>query len=462
MQIVVFEKLIALFEQSFQQLAVPIPSLTLERLAVMVYRAMAAQTRKFHTLDHVFALADPTDPIQSLAALFHDLVYHQVDLGFSVGLQELITPYIEQKNGEIFVTSQPNEKSRGFIFALKIFDLQPGEHLSPTNGLNEFLSTLVMVEKLEDLVCEKDLLKLIVCLEATIPFRGKNRQNQAHFDVLEARLHNLNHEFALGMPQAEIEQSLTTAVSFANKDVANFAEADVAKFLDHTWKLLPEANVALRAPELYSISEYRQALQRMEAFLSTLNPDYIFHQYRNVPPAPELQPLKARARYNVSTAREYLHMKLLATAVLEALAEVSGGDAPLSLFMGERSQKGESVRKLEDYLPPAQLPDFADESTIFTLLDKGLLSEPSFDIKNSPLSVFLYTNLGPVKIQQLLGYSKELFNGHIKPHEFLAKIDRWIVVVIARASASMVKTRRAQLLEYSTGPATPIYQKTCA
>ncbi|MCX6050457.1 MAG: hypothetical protein NT075_35625 [Chloroflexi bacterium] len=461
MQTVTFEKLIALFEQSFQQLVVPIPPLTLERLAVMVYRAMAAQTRNFHTLEHVFALADPTDPIQSLAALFHDLVYHQVDLGFSVGIQELIAPYIEQKNGEIFVAKQPNEKSRGFIFALKLFGLQPGERLSLTNGLNEFLSALVMVEKLEGLVREKDLLRLIVCLEATIPFRGKNAQNQSRFEVIEERLHGLNRAFVLAMSQTEIEQMLTTAVTFANKDVANFAETDVAKFLDHTWKLLPEVNVALRSPELYSISEYRQALQRMEAFLSTLNPDCIFHQYRNVPTAHELQPLNALARYNVSTAREYLHMKLLATAVLEALAEVSGGDAPLSLFMGERSQKGEPARKLEDYLPLTSSPDFSDESTIFMLLDKGLLSEPSFDIKNSPLSVFLYTNLGPIKIQQLLGFSKELFTGQMKPDEFLAKIDRSIVVVIARASALMVKTRRAQLLEYSTGSATPGYQKTC-
>lgn len=461
MQIVVFEKLIALFEQSFQQLAVPISSLTLERFAVMVYRAMAAQTRKFHTLDHVFALADPTDPIQSLAALFHDLVYYQVDLGFSVGLQELIMPYIEQKNGEIFVAYQPNEKSRGFIFALQIFGLRPGDHLSLTNGLNEFLSALVMVKKLEEIVRENDLLKLIVCLEATIPFRGKNAQNESHFDLLETRLHSVNCTFALTMSQAEIEQTLTTAVTFANKDVANFAEADVAKFLDHTWKLLPEANVALRSPELYSISEYRQALQRMEVFLGALNPDCIFHQYRNAPTEHELQPLIAFANYNISTAREYLHMKLLATAVLEALAEVSGGDAPLSLFMGERSQQGEPVRKLEDYLPPAQSPDFADESTIFMLLDRGLLSEPSFDIKNSPLSVFLYTNLGPVKIKQLLSFSQELFNGRMKPREFLAKIDCSIVAVIARASSLMVKTRREQLLEYSAGPAMLAYQKTC-
>lgn len=36
-----------------------------------------------------------------------------------------------------------------------------------------------MVEKLEGLVRLKDLVGLIVCLEATIPFRGKNAQNQS-------------------------------------------------------------------------------------------------------------------------------------------------------------------------------------------------------------------------------------------------------------------------------------------
>jgi len=37
-----------------------------------------------------------------------------------------------------------------------------------------------------------------------------------------------------------------------------------------------------------------------------------------------------------------------------------------------------------------------------------------------------------------------------------------LVAIIARASALMVSTRREQLLEYSKGSATPIYQKACA
>ena len=459
MRIATFEKLVALFYQAFQNLHVQIAPLAVENLAVTVYKAMAAQTRNFHTLDHVFSLADATDPIQTLAALFHDIVYYQVDMGFAPGVQEIILPFIKQKNGEIFIGNKLNPGDKLFALLLKIFGFSQGQKLSLSAGLNEFLSALVMFKKLEGIVSEKNLLKLGFCLESTIPFRGPNAQGYGHFDLLELRLHAINREFHFGLVQTEIEQIVKTALLFANKDVGNFAEVDVAKFLDHTWKLLPETNVALRSPELYSIREYRQALQRMETFLSLLNPEHVFHQYRHLPTDQEFQLMTKRTRYNIGTAREYLHMKLLAAAVLEALAEVSGGDAPISLFMGDRPQQGEKVRKLEDYLPPTKAEDFTDESTVFVLLDKGLISEPSFDIKNSPLSVFLYTNLGPARLKQLLGFAQNLFDGQLKAHEFLRKIDPAIIGVIARASASMVATRRDKLLEYSKPLKAPLFRK---
>jgi len=452
MRIATFEKLVTLFQQTFQALSVNISPLALENLAVMVYKAMAAQSRNFHTLDHVFCLANGNDPIQTLAAFFHDIVYYQVDMGVAAGLQEIVTPYIRQKNGEIFIGSKVNANDWLFILALKVFGFAPGQKLSIAAGLNEFLSTLVMHKALKPFLNEKDLLKLTVCLEATIPFRAPNAQGFSPFDLLELRLHAINRDFRFGLSQADIEHIVKTGVSFANKDVENFAETDVAKFLDQTWKLLPETNVALRTPDLYSIREYRSALQRMELFLSSLNPDTIFHQYRQVPTDKEFQAMTKRARYNIGTTREYLQMKVLTVAILEALAEVSGGDAPLSLFMGDRSGKGEKAKKLEDYLPSVDSGEFIDESTVFLLLDKGLISEPNFDIKNSPLSVFLYSNLGPAKIKQVLGFAKELFDGRMKAHVFLTQIDPTVVAVIAKASASMVSTRREKLLEYCKTP----------
>lgn len=460
MRIATFEQLVSQFHQTFQALSIEISPLALENLAITVYKAMAAQTRNFHTLEHVFNLAEANDPIRTLAAFFHDIVYYQVDMGFASGIQESIAPYVRQKDGQIFIINKVNPDDRLFNLALKVFGFGPGQKLSLSAGLNEFLSTLVMHKKLKSFLSEQDLLRVTLCLEATIPFRCPNAQGFSPFDLLELRIHAINREFQFGFAQTDIEHMVKTAVLFANKDVGNFAESDVAKFLDQTWKLLPETNVALRAPELYSIREYRMALQRMEQFLSALNADCVFHQYRNVPTDAEFQTMVKRSHYNINTTREYLQMKLLTTAVLEALAEVSGGDAPLSLFMGERSQKGENAKKLEDYLPPVKPAEFVDESTVFSLLDKGLITEPSFDIKHSPLSVFLYTNLGPTKIKQLLGFAKELFNGRMKAHVFLTKIDPTVVAVIAQASASMVSTRREKLLEYSKPPNLFTRQKT--
>jgi len=65
------------------------------------------------------------------------------------------------------------------------------------------------------------------------------------------------------MRAAEIEDTIVGAVVFANRDVDSFAEKDASVFLDGTWKLLPETNVALRSGRIYSIKDYRLALQKM-------------------------------------------------------------------------------------------------------------------------------------------------------------------------------------------------------
>ena len=46
---------------------------------------------------------------------------------------------------------------------------------------------------------------------------------------------------------------------------------------------------------------------------------------------------------------EYLRVKLVAQAILEALAELTGGDAPLTLFMGDLPHEGVAPPRLEDY-----------------------------------------------------------------------------------------------------------------
>jgi hypothetical protein len=157
----------------------------------------------------------------------------------------------------------------------------------------------------------------------------------------------------------------------------------------------------------------------------------------------------ALAYRNVNTARQYLGLKLLAMAILEALAQITGGDAPVVLFMGS-AESDEDARRLEDFLPDVPTAASVDEmSTLFGLLAFGRASSSSFDMQNSPLSLFIFKLLGWEKARGLLLEAQKMFEDEIDAHTFLARLPTGIVVSIANACAAMANTRRAALRAYA-------------
>jgi hypothetical protein len=450
MQVGTVQKLITIFNQSFQEMGVSVSLEKLENLAVTIHRAMTVQARHFHTLEHVFTFVDPADPIRTMAALYHDIVYYQVDMGFSPQIWELISPYIRHENGEFYVADNLPSDDRLVMLTLDVFELQAGQKLSSVAALNEFLSALVMNKQLDGLVREKDLLCMTLCIEATIPFRGPAPGGKSHFELMEHHLQEISTRYSLALSGEEVIETVKIAVTFANKDIENFAEADPGRFLDNTWKLLPETNAALRLPDVYSIGTYRQALQKMQTFFVGLDPDTVFNQYRGIPSDDDYRQMLRCARNNIVIAREYLKLKILATAILEALAKATGGDAPLSLFMGDVPREGLSIKRLEYFLPDLDEPAWVDHhSVIYHLLEAGRSSDTSFDMKNSPLSLFVYKSMPPQKISQSLMRAEEFFDGRLSAHDFLMELDPAVVQPIARASSIMVFTRRQVLLEYA-------------
>ena len=91
------QNLIGIIDKAFRQLDTKIPNQYLEDLAVTIHRVLSSETRHFHTPEHVFSLTDPDAPIRSLAAVFHDLVYYQVDQGFLLVNQHLTLRSRHQK-----------------------------------------------------------------------------------------------------------------------------------------------------------------------------------------------------------------------------------------------------------------------------------------------------------------------------------------------------------------------------
>jgi hypothetical protein len=426
------------------------PLTEVERIAIIINEAMTAEARSFHTPEHVFDLVDPGNPYMTLAALFHDLVYYQVDLGFIPRIKEAIGSSIEPWDDGLRLKPGIEENDRELLLCMEIFDVKSGQKLAPFGGMNEFLSALVMARKLGSVVKEQDLILAIVCIEATIPFRPKDARGRTAAEGLAQRLQASNSNLRLGLDREKMEQAVRWAVTFANRDVANFAEHDVTKFLDNTWKLLPETNPSLRTQGVYSIKSYRVALQKMEGFLRSLDPATIFAQYAGAPPDKEYRQMRQRGERNVSTAHEYLGIKLLTAAILEALAEISGGDAPVSLFMGDigANQKGS---RLEDYLPADKPPAGAHpDKTLHDLLAFGRASASSFDLQNSPLSLFIYMHLGAEGFHNVRGTAKQMFDGKIAPGAFLDALPGDMIAKIAESCSHMAFTRAGDLSAYAT------------
>jgi hypothetical protein len=423
--------------------------LTTERIGVMVNRAMSAQQRNFHTPEHIFDLADPDDPHVTLAALFHDVVYYHVDQGFSQEIGEILEPYIDIQEDQLRISAEISPQDRAFFGCAAVFGFSPGDLLSPFGGLNEFLSALLMDVLLEGTVSDVDLLIATACIEATIPFRPVSSDGFHPPELLAKRLKETNEQFQLGLNHDGLSRVVTSAVRFANADVQNFAEQDVARFLDNTWKLLPETNPALRFKGVYTIQNYSLALLKMYGFLGILQPETVFHQYVGFPHEEEYVRIVGLARRNLSVGHRYLGIKLLTAGVLHALAQLSGGDAPVALFMGDLTPQEEGGQ-LSAYLPeqPVHCHRTDDEDDdLFRLLAHGRAGNAGFDLQHSPLSLFVYRCLSDEELSAGIERARKMFAGDESPEVFLRSLPGKTVGSIAGAASHMVFTRSEELSE---------------
>jgi hypothetical protein len=292
--------LIDALKQALEQLDVDISDRDLEYLAVEIHKIYSVEARNFHSLEHVLSLVEPNAPICALAAIFHDLVYYQVDQVFLAPLAAIITPYLV--NSEESSMSVSAMVERPFEILKELFDISPGQPISSTTGINEFFSALVAWKKLDPILPELLLLKIAIHIEATIPFRDENEQKLGRFDVLAKKMKGISKRYDIPLTNADVDETLLSAVRFANQDVAGFAHPDPAAFLDNTWKLLPETSIELRTDKVYSIRNYRRALQKIAAFFDWIEPKNIFHSYKHMPFEQDWQQMTTAARRNIGIA----------------------------------------------------------------------------------------------------------------------------------------------------------------
>jgi hypothetical protein len=422
--------------RALHELSSPADMADIERWGFSIHGALSAPGREFHNHDHVASLLREGDPLEVIAALYHDVVYIQVDQGSPRSMRSELSPVLETSSFGWRVLPLAAGPITGDVLA--VFDRQVGDVVTPTTGLNEFASALVASVQLAKALTREQLIAVAACIEQTIPFRVDP------VPPLRTRLEQL------GLAGDTADEAVRRAVRVGNRDVENFAENDPGRFLDNTWKLLPESNPALHSPMVYTVRDYRMALQKMEGFLSTLPAERVFHAWGGEP-RPEVHARRvARTSGNLELAVRYLRAKLYSIALVEAIAESTGGDVPLDYFMGgvKRTQQplatSEPFKRIEHFLPTLETARDLDPP-LHKLLAEGRASESSFDTGPSPLGAFLHATVGEGGVMKQVELAKRWWGGGSTPADFLAAQPVAPVAAIARAAGNIIETRRDRL-----------------
>lgn len=441
-------RLITLFRTAFDELAPSVSMVECERLAIMVHRSMDPKTRSYHTADHVFYMCEGMSSHQVLAALFHDVVYVQLDGDFPHAVAHTLDA-VRYEAGVISLTNVPPQ-DRALRLCAALFGFQRGEVLGLYSGLNEFLSALVASRLLQPHVGEADLVRIVAAIEATIPFRARRSPGHGPAEVLAQRVAQWLEVERVLLPAGQsadsfVHSAVKAAVVLANRDVSGFAQPDPALFLSSTWLLIEESNAPLRSARIYSLTQYRAALVRMEVFLRSLQPENIFQAFEGLPGSSTLTGLSERAGANIRFACDFLEAKIVAVAVVEALALATGTDCPVSMFLGDINNASGQPDRAENYLPKVAISRPVNE-VLLQVFENGRPLESSYDLTTSPLTAFIYRSVGHAAMQSAIQDATAMFAGTLPPRGFLQGLDATMVRGITLACAEIALSRREALL----------------
>lgn len=434
---------------SIEQLGGRVDIPKLEQIAELIIQTMRGPWRYFHTSEHIFEVGGSVDPIEVLAALFHDLVYVQVDQGVSFNISSALCPFVKEVRSQLVIrdeTELPDDAM--YHLVASVFGFIPGKALSPFGGQNEFLSAVIAGKSLEPFLPASTIAEITACIEATIPFRPVSPSGLSAIELLYQRLVSINRDFNFGWSDAQTVEIVKRSVRLANRDVENFASPNSSNFLDNTWNLMPETNHELSNVNSYTVAGYRRSLQKMEGFLNFLKPELVFQQFMQEPDDETYANLIARTRKNIEVAKLYLGIKLITIAILEALSYRLGRDIPLSTMMGELRAPGFKTSVLEDYLPNKQIAyplDTQLEKEVLNLLAIGRNQESPYDIKNSPVATFIIKSIGFAETENFLKKAQEFFAGHISSEEFLSYCSPDVIETIFSGVMKLFDSRKTAL-----------------
>lgn len=439
--------------QSLSELGYGASNSEVEIVAIFILECMSSSSRNYHNVDHIFDIWNgSTDPLLIISGIFHDIVYYHVDGKISNEQMKYLNGVFDEASLEqrkYALCQKECENDLLLSLVMKIFGFSPGEHLCPFGGGNEFLSAVITTRILEKSFDMRwnDLASIAVCIEATIPFRKKDDAGNGPMDHLYQRLLKLNNIYEMKMCEEDIVEAIQRATELANRDVMSFSFSNCSEFLGVSWKLIIESNACLKKKDLYTISEYETALTKMMKFFSILDPYDVFRSFQDFPKKKALESMKNQAIRNLTISQKYLRAKLAGIAVLGSLAQLTGGDAPLSLFVSKIQEIHTLNEALHDpYLPPPiKNEGIVMDDEVFELLTIGRSGYCSFDIPNSPIAAYIYGELGDEGVNHIMKHSERPMTDEIA-NDILSELPSEILASIIDGISKSATTRAGKLL----------------
>jgi hypothetical protein len=419
----------------------------LQSMAELIIQSMTGPWRSFHTPEHIFEVGAGGTPVEVVAALFHDLVYAQVDSGIHVNLARYVSAYVRESDKGLAIDPMEDAPAEDLELVMTLFGFARGQVLSPFAGLNEFLSALLAVRVLEGILSKPVCAQIAACIEATVPFRNPQPDGKSCSQVLLERLKLANQNHALGLDDAACRETVLMGVRVANRDIGNFASDHPSAFLNNTWNLIPETNHDLVSTNTYTVKGYRISLQKMEGFLGFLQPAAVFRQFEQEPSDQEHQRRLDLTLRNLEVARLYLRLKLLSIALIESLSLSLGEEVSLSSIMGKLPGKMDFPIQFENYLPLIANPYQAQndhEVIVMDLLETGRSADSVHDARHSPVASYLVKAMGIQASMQLLEQARSFFAGKITGDDLLNHAPAEVVQGLRGAMVEVFE-RRADL-----------------
>ena len=438
-----------ILKKVFQQLSSDIEDNQVSEIAKIITEAMGGNYRYFHNFNHILMLSKTNDPLITLAGLFHDIVYIQVDQQIRFNITPYLTPFVEERNGDLFIKSLIYKQEKELEIIIQIFGLNKGENLSKFTGINEFLSALTAARILSPYLPLMIITRLVAIIELTIPFRQAKEKALTIPQQLQKRLEKVNQQYFLGLEKGEIILTVTQAVKLANLDVSGFAFANVEEFIHNTWLLLPEMNHCLISLDKSTVKEYITALAKMERFFSFLSPEFIFHYYKNEPTLDIWQQLVSRSKHNLAVAKLYLSAIVVSLSIIDALCSRFSHHISLSFLFGFSPYQSNKFLSIVDFLP-SKLCEYETESD----LEKKVLSliqcqpKPDFfsTLQYSVLVDFVVSYLGFQQVEKLLPQCHLFIKQKISGEEFLQVFPPDLIKVLAQALALLLAKKQKDVM----------------